>query len=153
MRDGAGMHSQDSPQQTDTVPNTRTVPRALIITQWIWVVIMGLSVAAALIAVLAEPGTLEWILLVGTVLQAGIAIPAALALPRGRPWARYTLIVLALFSVAAAGQSLQHHAWPSVVVNLVLVATLATLKSPEAKQHCRRRPTANALVEDSADGS
>lgn len=137
IRDRADMDSAYTEHDTELIEHAAVPPRPLVAAQRIWILISAISIVGALSAVLVQPDVLEWILLVGTALQATIAIPAAVAVARGRNWARRTLTVLAGISVASLYQSLQHHAWASLATNLVLAATLGLLQNKDAKAFCQ----------------
>ncbi len=105
----------------------RTVPRYVRITQWIWLIGTALTVlSGAYIAALAvTPMTIT--VLVITLVQAALAVPAALALPRGKRWARMVLLVLAAISLGSLYNALKMQAWATIVINLALGSTLGLL--------------------------
>lgn len=135
------MHSSahttpDAPVEPTQSPKP---PRSVLAAVWIWWVGSIVTVVGMLVGVAMEPVPVLFIALAVTIVQAAVAIPAANVVRRGgRNWARIALIVLAAFSLGSLYQSLQMGAWPSLVLNVVLGATLAMLTTTEAKQHCRR---------------
>lgn len=111
-----------------TLPTTPQVPRSAQVTKWIWIAGTAASVLGAAVATVASPQPLLIGVLVLSVAQAGIAIPAAVALPRGRRWARMTLIVLAALSLGSLYQTLKMGNLPALVLNLALASTLGMLQ-------------------------
>lgn len=110
-----------------------TVPRYVRWTQWIWLVGSVIAVLSGAGAAVVEPGPLLWAMVGISVVQAAIAVPAAVLLPRGKRWARTVLLVLALLSLASLSTALQQQAWASLVLNVVLAATYGLLQDPSAR--------------------
>lgn len=114
-------------------PSSPQVPRSVQVTKWIWLAGTAASVLGAGVGTAASQQPLLIGVLVVTVVQAAIAIPAAVALPRGRRWARMTLIVLAALSLGSLYQTLKMGNLPALVLNLALASTLAMLQGDAAR--------------------
>ncbi len=115
-----------------------SIPRSLVAARYIWFAGSGLTVLGGVLAVTSEPGVLSWALLGMSAVQAAVAVFAAVALGRGRNWARVTLLVLACLCIGSLYQALQMEAWPSLALNVALASTVGMLANPEAKQFCKR---------------
>lgn len=102
-------------------------------TRWTCLVGSGVAVLSGAGAAVVEPDPLLWAELGVSVVQAAVAIPAALLLSRGRRWARTVLLVLALLSLGSLSTALQQQAWASLVLNVVLAATCGLLQDPSAR--------------------
>lgn len=109
------------------------VPRSVQTTKWMWLVGTGIAVLGAAVATAASPQPILIGVLVASVVQAAIAIPAALALPRGKRWARMTLIVLAALSLGSLYQTLKMGNVPALVLNLALASTLGILQGDSVR--------------------
>jgi hypothetical protein len=103
-------------------------PRYVRWIRGIWLAGTAVSVLAAFAAAVGEAEVVTWVLLAITLVQAGCAVPAALALARGRKWAWWVLFVLAVLSLGSLASALRLQAWPSVILNLVLGATVGLLQ-------------------------
>lgn len=143
--------------QLDT--DSPAIPRYVHITKWIWLVGMAVSLVAVAVTTAMYPFPLLWMMLGITVLQAAVALPAALMLTRRKRWARMTLMVLALLSIGSLYSAVQTQAWPSLVFNLILASTLGFLQDPSvrdffglAREPWLRRRLRGASHEQAAGG-
>lgn len=121
------------------------VPATVTASRYVWLIGSVLSVLSAGLGVALVPVPLTWILFGISVVQALLAVPAALLLTRRAGRARIVLMVLAAVSLGSLYQALKLQAWPSLVLNLALGATLAMLLSDDTKAFFglpTRRPTA-----------
>ncbi|GAB2752260.1 hypothetical protein GCM10027174_29080 [Salinifilum aidingensis] len=103
------------------------VPRHVRTTQWIWLIGTALTVLSSLYLVVLAATPVTLTALVVTLVQAALAVPAALALPRGKRWARMVLLVLAAISIGSLYNALKMQAWATLVINLALGSTLGLL--------------------------
>lgn len=110
------------------------IPRYVQISKWIWLIGTTIAVVGALVATSLAPSVFTWIMLVVTLMQAALAIPAALALSQRKQWARTALLVLALLSLGSLYTALQSQAWPTFILNLALAATFGFLQDPSVRQ-------------------
>lgn len=101
--------------------------------RWVWLLGSAVSLVAALASVAVLPGAFVAVLTVISVVQAALAIPAALVLPQRKPWARVTLMVLALLCIASLYSAFKAGAWPSLVLNLALGSTYGVLADKRFK--------------------
>jgi hypothetical protein len=124
------------------VPTTAPVPRYVRLVRLVWLAGTGVSVLAALAAAVTMPSEVTVVLLVVTLAQAGVAVPACLAVARGKKWAWWVLVVLASASIGSLSTAWTARAWPSVLLNLVLGATLGLLQDGSVRRHVgkSRRP-------------
>lgn len=109
-------------------------PRYVVISKWIWLVGMAFALVSALLSVVLYPVPLTGLLLGFTVVQAAVAVPAALMLTQRKRWARMTLMVLAALSIGSLYSALQMQAWPTLVLNLVLASTLGFLQDVSVRE-------------------
>jgi hypothetical protein len=117
--------------------NETRVTRYITYTSWVWIVVPFISAAAAIIAWDLVPATLTVVLMVISVAQAMIAIPAAIWLRRRAAWARIVLLVMGILSISAVYAAFQDHNWVSLVLNIVLFTTYVVLRQPAVKQAFR----------------
>ncbi len=94
--------------------------------------VVALVSAAASVAIIPAP--LTWLLFGITLVQAILAVPAALMLAQRKRWARMVLLVLAALSIGSLYSALQAQAWPSLVLNIVLALTLGFLQDPSVRE-------------------
>lgn len=92
-----------------------------------------MSVLAAAAAAINAPSGLTVALLVITLVAVGVAIPACMALARGRVWAWWALVVLAAASIGSLPSAWTIRAWPSARPSIVLGATLGFLQDPSVR--------------------
>lgn len=110
------------------------VPRYVPISKWIWLIGTTIALFGAGYAVAVVPNVFTWIMLAVTVIQAALAVPAALALPQRKRWARTVLLVLALLSLGSLYSALQAQAWPTLLLNLALASTFGFLQDPSVRE-------------------
>lgn len=132
-----------SPQQTAAAPGGMSIPTELAWVRWIWLIGTTLTVLLTLLVVLATGGDLMFVaILMFSVVQGAITVPAALKLRSGARWARITLMVFGLLSLASIYQSIQAQMWPSLALNVALGSTFSLLLTPASKAffaaHARR---------------
>lgn len=108
---------------------------------WVWLIGPVISVVSGVSTlILTDGNAIAVFLLVLVCVQAAIAIPAALALRRRRAnWARITLLVLALLTLASLYQTVQMQDWVSVVFSLALGSTLGVLMDKHVVVACKTR--------------
>jgi hypothetical protein len=117
----------------------------LAYSRWVWLVGSVVSIISAVVgAVSIGDPSIVTVLLVISCVEAAIAVPAALALRKRANWARITLFVLALLSLASLYQAFKMQAWPTVIFNLILGSTMGTLSDKNVKAACKTstRPAA-----------
>lgn len=117
-----------------TSATTTPVPRYVQVSKWIWLIGTSIAVIGALFAVVMAASPFAWIALVVTLVQAAFAIPAAVALPQRKRWARTVLLVLALLSLGSLYSALKAGAWPTLILNIALASTFGFLQDPSARE-------------------
>lgn len=118
-----------------TTPTTTVrVPGYVQVSKWIWLIGTAIAVIGALISIALAASAFAWIALVITLVQAAFAIPAALALPQRKRWARTVLLVLALLSLGSLYSALKAGAWPTLILNVALASTFGFLQDPSARE-------------------
>lgn len=80
---------------------TTGIPRYVWLVRLVWLAGTAVSVLAAGAATITTPSELTVALLVVTLVQAAVAIPACIAVARGRKWAWWVLVVLAGASIGS----------------------------------------------------
>jgi hypothetical protein len=114
--------------------NETQVTRYINYTSWVWLIVPLIGAAAAVTAWILVPASVTLILMVISVAQALIAIPAAIMLPRRVAWARIVLLVMGALSFGGLYSAYQAHNWVSLLLNVVLVTTYAVLRQPMVKR-------------------
>ncbi|MBA8826636.1 ABC-type spermidine/putrescine transport system permease subunit I [Saccharopolyspora lacisalsi] len=116
---------------TDSTPG---VPRYVQVTKWIWLVGMAVALLGTVYAIAVAPSVFTGVALVITLVQAALAVPAALVLAQRKRWARMVLMILALLSLGSLYSALQAQAWPSLVLNLALAITFGLLQDQSVRE-------------------
>lgn len=127
---------------TTQKPAALVPPTEVVVARWVWIGASGIATASAVATIaLVHVPLVQVRVGVLAAIEVGVALPAALAVTRGKVWARWALLVLGGISTAAAAEALRRGLWPSVVVNVVCAATMWNLRTPKAKAFFRgRRP-------------
>lgn len=134
-------------QRSGVRMDTEKFGKYLAYCRWVWLVGSAVSLLAALASVAVWPGAFLAVLTVISVVQAALAIPAAIVLPQRKPWARVTLMVLALLCIGSLYSAFKAGAWPSVVLNLVLGSTYGVLADKRFKAAYQGTASATASRE------
>ncbi len=110
------------------------VPRYVTASKWIWLAGMAIAMIGAGYSLAVVPNAFTAGVLVVTVIQAAVAIPAALHLGQRKRWARMVLLVLALLSLGSLYSALKAEAWPTLVLNLALASTFGFLQDMSVRE-------------------